>query len=124
MLDAIAHIALVVKDPARTAVLFEQLFSSRVVERLDEEGHAETFVQLGRTWFVLAKADIERPRSGDHIAFAVKKSDLPAYAEKLSRLGVEFFLAREDTSLYFFDYDNHVFELDSTDFESGLTHAV
>jgi hypothetical protein len=26
---------------------------------------------------------------------------------------MEYILARGDTSLYFFDYDNHVFELDT-----------
>ena len=29
-------------------------------------------------------------------------------------MNVEFFLARSDTALYFFDYDNHVFELNTT----------
>jgi hypothetical protein len=29
-------------------------------------------------------------------------------------------LARADTALYFFDFDNHVFELDTTDLEVDL----
>jgi len=33
---------------------------------------------------------------------------------------MEFFLARSDTALYFFDYDNHVFELDTTDLDVEL----
>jgi hypothetical protein len=32
-------------------------------------------------------------------------------------MNVEFFLARSDTALYFFDYDNHVFELDTADLD-------
>ncbi len=42
-------------------------------------------------------------------------------AEKLNVINVEFFLARSDTALYFFDYDNHVFELDTTDLDRELT---
>ena len=77
-------------------------------------------MRLGRTWFVLAQAEVVRPRTGDHIAFSVSKPTLLETAEKLKRMNVEFFLARSDTALYFFDYDNHVFELDTTDLDSEL----
>ena len=120
MLDAIGHIALIVKDSGRTAKLFKDLFGARIVERKDADGHDETYVRLGRTWFVLVQAAMDRPRSGDHIAFAVSKSTLLETAEKLKSLDVEFFLARSDTALYFFDYDNHVFELDTTDLDREL----
>jgi hypothetical protein len=33
MLESISHIALVVKEPARTAALFHDLFDARAVER-------------------------------------------------------------------------------------------
>jgi hypothetical protein len=32
--------------------------------------------------------------------------------------------ARADTALYFFDYDNHVFELDTTDLEAELGNEI
>ena len=35
-------------------------------------------------------------------------------------MNIEHFLARSDTALYFFDHDNHVFELDTTDLEREL----
>jgi catechol 2,3-dioxygenase-like lactoylglutathione lyase family enzyme len=120
MLDTIGHIALIVKDSNRTAALFKDLFGAAVVLRKDADGHEETYVRLGRTWFVLVQAEVDRPRSGDHIAFSVSKSTLLETAEKLKRTDVEFFLARSDTALYFFDYDNHVFELDTTDLDREL----
>jgi catechol 2,3-dioxygenase-like lactoylglutathione lyase family enzyme len=120
VLNSIAHIALVVADPARTALLFEALFEARTVRRVDADGHDETFINLGGTWFLLAKASVERTRTGDHIAFHVAMADLLATAEKLKAMNLEFILARSDSSLYFFDYDNHVFELDTTDLRSEL----
>jgi catechol 2,3-dioxygenase-like lactoylglutathione lyase family enzyme len=120
MLDAISHIALVVKDSGRTATLFKDLFGAQIVVRKEDDGHEETYVRLGRTWFALAQAEVDRPRNGDHIAFAVSKSTLLETAEKLKAMNVEFFLARSDTALYFFDYDNHVFELDTTDLDREL----
>jgi catechol 2,3-dioxygenase-like lactoylglutathione lyase family enzyme len=124
MLDEIGHIALVVKDPARTASLFKELFASKAVSRKDADGHDETFVQLGRTWFALVQADVERPRTGDHIAFSVSKSTLTTCVEKLKQMGQEYLFARSDTALYFFDYDNHVFELDTTDIEKELANEI
>ena len=55
-----------------------------------------------------------------HIAFAVSKATLLESAEKLKQMNLEFFLARSDTALYFFDYDNHIFELDTTDLDGAL----
>jgi len=120
MLDAVSHVALVVEDPVKTASLFRELFASRIVSRTDSDGHEETFVRLGRTWFVLVKASVQRPRTGDHVAFLVSKDFLEACAEKLRAMNHEFILARADTALYFFDYDNHLLELDTSDLEREL----
>lgn len=124
MLDAIGHIALVVQNSVRTASLFKELFASKIVSRKDSDGHEETFVQLGRTWFALVQADVQRSRTGDHIAFSVSKHTLLACAEKLKQMGQEFLLARSDTALYFYDYDNHVFELDTMDLEKDLAGEI
>ncbi len=124
MLDAISHVALVVQDSARTTSLFRELFDCKVISRTDSEGHDETFVRLGRTWFALVQAPVERPRTGDHVAFSVSKATLLACAERLKAMNHEFILARGDTALYFFDYDNHVFELDTTDLEAELAKGT
>jgi hypothetical protein len=120
MLDTIGHIALTVKDSGRTATLFKDLFGAAILERKDADGHEETYLKLGRTWFVLVQAEVVRSRTGDHIAFAVSKSTLLETAQKLKSINMEFFFARSDTALYFFDYDNHVFELDTTDLDREL----
>ena len=118
MFDSISHVALVVADPARTALLFANLFATKTVGRVDADGHDETFFNLGNTWFVLVKGSVPRERTGDHIAFHVTNAELAATAEKLKAMHLEFILARSDSALYFFDYDNHVFELDTTDVSS------
>jgi len=120
MLESISHIALVVKEPARTAALFHDLFSARVVERLDDEGHLETFVRLEGVWIVLVGAPVQRTRTGDHIAFRATPEILEATAAKLQAMGREFIRARSNRALYFFDYDDHVFELDSEDPDEDL----
>ena len=120
MLESLSHIALVVTDPARTAALFHELFSTRVVERKDDEGHLEIFIRLGGTWIVLVAAPVQRTRTGDHVAFHVTPEILDATAVKLQAMGREFITARSNTALYFFDYDDHVFELDTEDIDKEL----
>lgn len=120
MLGSIAHVALVVRDPARTAELFRMLFDCKSVSRHDAEGHDETFVKLGDTWFALIQGDMQRARTGDHVAFKASMETLEATAQKLAALKLEHIRARDSTSLYFFDYDDHVFELDTTDLETEL----
>ncbi len=120
MLAAISHIALVVKEPARTATLFQDLFGARVVERQDDDGHLETFVRLGGTWIVLVGAPVQRARTGDHIAFHATPEIIEATVARLQAMGREFIRARSDKALYFFDYDNHVFELDTEDIDKEL----
>ena len=120
MLGPIAHIALIVQDPARTAGFLHELFEAPVLGRTDADGHDETFVRLGVTWVALIGADVKRERTGDHIAFRVAREDIAPIADKLKSMGCEFIVSKSGTSLYFFDFDNHVFELDSSDQEQEL----
>jgi catechol 2,3-dioxygenase-like lactoylglutathione lyase family enzyme len=124
MLTSISHIALVVNDPARTAALFHDLFSARAVEREDDEGHFETFVKLGGIWIVLVGAPVQRSRTGDHIAFRATPEILEATVAKLQTMGREFIRARSNRALYFFDYDDHVFELDAEDIDQELGESA
>lgn len=121
MLKSLSHIALVVKDPGRTAALFQDLFGTRAVEREDDEGHTEIFVRLGGTWIVLiAGASVQRSRTGDHIAFRATPEVIEATAAKLQAAERELIRARSNRALYFFDYDDHVFELDAEDIDTEL----
>lgn len=120
MLGPIAHVALIVQDPTRTAAFLHDLFQGPVLKRRDDDGHDETFIKLGVTWFALVAADVKREKTGDHVAFRVAPETIPAIADKLKAKGYEFILSKTGTSLYFFDFDNHVFELDSSGEEKEL----
>ncbi len=62
---------------------------------------------------MLVGAPVQRARTGDHIAFCATPEIIEATAAKLQAMGREFIRARADRALYFFDYDDHVFELDA-----------
>jgi catechol 2,3-dioxygenase-like lactoylglutathione lyase family enzyme len=114
MVTSISHIALIVRDPARTAELFAGVLGAHVVANPpDDDGHPQSFAKLGGVWFVLRQGTGPSCRNGDHIALEVSADELAACAGKLATFDVEHFMARQDTALYFMDYDNHVFELDA-----------
>jgi catechol 2,3-dioxygenase-like lactoylglutathione lyase family enzyme len=114
MSTTISHIALIVRDPARTAELFAGVLGAQIIaNQPDDDGHPQSFAKLGGVWFVLRQGDGPSCRNGDHIALGVSRDALRACADKLVTFDVEHFMAREDSALYFTDYDNHVFELDA-----------
>lgn len=108
------HVALVVRDPARTAHFLEGIFGTHAESLHDEDGHDEVSVPLAGIPFVLVAADIERPLTGDHIAFSTSPERMRAIAAKLKAMGRDHQFARADTALYFQDFDNHVFEIDAS----------
>ena len=68
------------------------------------------------TWVAIMQGDGGMPRSYNHVAFQVERSDLPALRERVASLGLELRPPRsrvdgEGDSLYFYDDDGHLFEL-------------
>ncbi|WP_199098217.1 hypothetical protein [Dyella sp. ASV21] len=116
---ALSHVALIVAHPTRTAHLLTGVFEdARITQEEDpDHAHPEAVVQLAGVAFVLIKGQGPASRNGDHIAFRVSKAEQLACAHRLETLALDFQMAREDTALYFSDYDNHVFELEVTESE-------
>jgi len=69
---------------------------------------------------VLVASPVKRARTGDHIAFRATPEMLEATVAKLQAMGREFIRARSNRALYFFDYDDHVFEIDTEDIDKEL----
>lgn len=76
----------------------------------------EKFVLLGGLWLAFMEGEPPAERSYRHVAFALADEDLPACEARLRVLGAEVKPPRprvegEGQSLYFYDFDNHLFEL-------------
>lgn len=85
-------------------------------------GHIETFVRPGDNRFVLVGAQVERTRTGDHTAIHVTLNILEATVIKLQAMGSECIRAPDNSALYFFYYNNPVFELETHDLEKITRH--
>ena len=84
----------------------------------------EKFFLIGGIWIALMKGP-PIDRSYQHIAFQVQEDAIQIYRKRIEELGLEILPGRprhkqEGVSLYFYDYDNHLFELISGSLEERL----
>ena len=127
-MQGISHITFIVGDLDRMSrFLCEGLGALEVYDSADRNfslSHEKFFV-LGGVWIATMQGETPAVRSYQHVAFAVNADALPAYRANLERLGVEFLQPRsrvtgEGHSLYFYDFDNHLFELHAGTLEQRL----
>lgn len=124
----ISHITFIVRDLERMAVLLCQGLGAREVYDCGTRPHSvspEKFFVLGGTWIAAMQGEPPTERSYQHVAFSVQEAELPDYLAKLSALGVEIRQPRsriegEGQSVYFYDFDNHLFELHTGTLEQRL----
>jgi fosfomycin resistance protein FosX len=118
-IHGISHLTFIVRDLVRASTFFceglgaEPVYDSgaRTFSRSPEK-----FFLLGGVWIAAMEGTPPSERSYRHAAFEAGPLDLPIYADRLSRIGAELLPPRprvegEGESLYFYDFDNHLFEL-------------
>lgn len=118
-LQGISHLTFLVHDLERMAAFLCQGLGGREVYDSGERKHSlsrEKFFLLGGVWIAAMQGQPPAQRHYQHVAFAVDAAALPGYRQRLEALGVEFLPTRpridgEGESLYFHDFDNHLFEL-------------
>ena len=127
-IESLSHITFVVKDLERmTTFLCEGLGAEEVYDSKAKNFSIsrEKFFILGGIWIAAMEGESLPERSYRHLAFKIDERDLPEYEKRLKAIGVEIKPARprvegEGQSLYFYDFDNHMFELHSGTLEQRL----
>ena len=115
----INHITFICKDLEKTTRLFQGLFGAEEVYSSGDKTFSlsrEKFFIIGGTWIAIMEGEpIEK--TYNHVAFSVNEADLPHFEQEIKNLGLTLLPGRdrkqegESQSLYFYDYDNHLFEL-------------
>jgi fosfomycin resistance protein FosX len=124
----INHITFIVKDLQKmTLLLCEGLGANEVYdsEARNFSISREKFFMLGDIWIAAMEGAPPVERSYQHIAFEVAEEDLLEYEIRLKSIGVLIEpprprVAGEGLSLYFYDFDNHLFELHSGTLQERL----
>lgn len=129
-IQGISHITFVVKDLERMALFLCEGLGAKEVYDSKAKNYSiskEKFFLLGELWIAAMEGESPRERTYRHLALKVDEADLDKYEAKLKDMGVEIKPPRdrvdgEGRSLYFYDFDNHLFELHTGTLEQRLRH--
>lgn len=119
MVEALSHITFIVRDLDRMQVFLESVFGATEIYTSGDRTFSvsrEKFLLIGGTWVAIMEGEPLTERSYNHVAFKIRDDDYDVFAGRLRKLGIEMRegrsrVAGEGRSLYFHDYDNHLFEL-------------
>lgn len=119
MISGLSHLTFVVRDLEKMArIVVEVLGGEEVYSSGDSTFSVsrEKFFVAGGLWIATMEGDPLPMRTYNHVAFKVTEEELARATAAAKRLGLDLREARarvdgEGQSLYFHDYDNHLFEL-------------
>jgi fosfomycin resistance protein FosX len=128
MIQGLSHMTFIVRDLERTATLLcEGLGAEQVYDSVAKNFSLsrERFFLLGGLWIAVMEGEPSADKSYQHVAFKLSLDALAECEARLRKLGVEVRpprdrVAGEGTSLYFYDFDNHLFELHTGTLEDRL----
>jgi fosfomycin resistance protein FosX len=119
VIEGLSHVTFVVRDLDRMTRILAGIFGAREVYASGGETFSiarEKFFQVGDLWIAVMEGEPLPSRTYNHVAFKIEDAEFEAYEAKVRALGLEMRPPRtrvpgEGRSLYFYDDDNHLFEL-------------
>jgi catechol 2,3-dioxygenase-like lactoylglutathione lyase family enzyme len=119
MIEGLSHITFIVSELERTSHLLTRIFDAREVYSSGEKTYSvskEKFFLINGLWIAIMEGDSLTEKTYNHVALKVSEADFEKYSERVRSLNLEILKGRsrvagEGKSLYFYDYDNHLFEL-------------
>lgn len=128
MIEGLSHITFVVKNLDKTTQLFKELFNAQEVYYSGEKKHSlfrERFFIIGNQWIAVMEDTNTLQRTYHHVAFKIADTGVEDYLDKINKLNLELKpprdrVAGEGYSIYFYDYDNNLFELHTETLEKRL----
>ena len=119
MIEGISHITVIVKDLERGSLFFKSIFDAEEVYSSGDKIFSKTrekFFLIGGQWIAMMEGEPLSERTYNHVAFKISDEDFEVYKERIQSLGINCKPSRprvegEGRSLYFYDFDNHLFEL-------------
>ena len=118
-IEGISHVTFLVRDLDKMAMfLCEGLGAEEVYDSKHKNFSLsrEKFFLLGGVWIAAMEGTPSVERTYRHLAFKVTETELSLFEQRLRKLGVDIQPPRprvpgEGASLYFYDFDNHLYEL-------------
>lgn len=128
MSDGLSHITFIVRDLDRMERILTTVLDARKIYDSGARTFSnapERFFDIGGVWVATMQGDPLPARSYNHTAFQMAPGDFEDRLAHIEALGLDVLPGRsrvegEGQSIYFYDDDNHLFELHSGTLEDRL----
>ena len=119
MIQGLSHLTFIVRDLDKMSHIITEVLGGEVVYSSGEATFStsrEKFFVAGGIWIAIMEGESLPSRTYNHVAFKVIDEALEKARIAATKLGLDIRPPRprvdgEGQSLYFHDYDNHLFEL-------------
>jgi catechol 2,3-dioxygenase-like lactoylglutathione lyase family enzyme len=128
MIEGLSHITLITRNLDRMTAIVEGALGGREIYSSGDDTFSlsgEKFFDVGGLWIAVMEGESLPSRTYNHIAFKIPASAIDECRARIEALGLEIRESRprvagEGHSLYFYDDDNHLFELHTGTLEERL----
>lgn len=119
MIEGISHLTFIVKDLECATVFFRSIFDAEEIYVSGDKTFSlsrEKYFLINGLWVCIMEGNPLSDRTYNHVAFKIHDEEFEAYESRVRALDVDLRPPRpraegEGRSLYFYDFDNHLFEL-------------
>jgi fosfomycin resistance protein FosX len=127
-IEGLSHMTFIVRDLDRMERLLTMVLGARKVYDSGTETFSlskERFFTIGGLWIATMEGDPLPTRTYNHLAFKIDDADYDGFLDRIRALDLELTEGRsrvegEGRSIYFYDHDNHMFELHTGTLEQRL----
>jgi catechol 2,3-dioxygenase-like lactoylglutathione lyase family enzyme len=128
LVSGLSHITLIVHDLTKTTTFLEKIFQAKEVYssgNITFSYSREKFFLINDIWICIMEGKPLVERTYNHIAFQIPDRCYDEFLNRIKEAGAEILPERsrvegEGRSIYFYDYDNHLFELHTGTLEERL----
>ena len=128
MIDGLSHITFIVSDLDKMEVILMKVLDAKKIYDSGDRTYSlskERFFNIGGIWVATMEGESLRDKTYNHVAFKMAVEDYDKKLQRIQALGLEVREGRsrvngEGRSIYFYDFDNHMFELHSGTLQDRL----
>jgi len=128
VIEGLSHVTFMVQDLDKMEAMLMKVLDARKIYDSGDNTFSiskERFFDIGGLWVATMEGESLPSKTYNHVAFKMSEDEYEDRLECIQSLGLEVREGRsrvegEGHSIYFYDYDNHMFELHSGTLEERL----
>lgn len=128
MIEGLSHMTFIVSDLDKMEIMLTTVLDAKKIYDSGDNTFSlseERFFDVGGLWIATMEGDALPSQTYNHVAYKMGFGEYDDRLQRIKTLGLEVREGRsrvegEGHSIYFYDYDNHKFELHSGTLEERL----